>query len=101
MRIVSKPLPTGLSYILYDTKLTFNHDPFDIETSPIQHNFCGDLSYTVLFNHNMIGDNSNPMTYEASSFEIYSEDYSLLGTNSIKVQGYLTAYTGVTSEPLT
>ena len=70
---------------------------------PFMHSLCGDLSYIALFNDVAIDDLTDPMSYDMSDkeFGIYSEDFGLLGPNSIKIKGYLTSYNSVTSgEPI-
>ena len=95
------PLPAGKQYILHDYKIaggyTFTHDPFSIVTFPITHSMCGGLTYTATFNGSSITTSSklsNGMSYDTSSltFDIYSENFALLGDRTITVAAYLTNY---------
>lgn len=56
-------------------------------TTPITHTLCGSLSYTATFNTASIDPSTEPMSYDMSTrtFAIYSEDYALLGDNTIEV----------------
>ena len=95
------PLPAGKQYILHDYKAvggyTFTHDPFIIVTSPITHSMCGGLTYTATFNGSAISTTtkaSKVMAYDTSSltFDIYSENFALLGDRTFTVAAYLTNY---------
>ena len=95
------PLPVGEQYILHDFKVvggyTFFHDPFDIVTLPFQHDLCGGLTYTATFNGSPIDTTTKAatgMAYDTATqtFDIYSEDFALLGTRTITVAASLTTY---------
>ena len=54
------------SYDLYDfdpTGLQWIHDPFNVNTVPISHTLCGDLTYEATFMDNPIDTVSDPMKY--------------------------------------
>ena len=93
-------LPSGKKYALHDYKsaggYTFVHNAFDLVTSPITHSLCGSsLAYTAIFNNVVIDTSTKPpMAYDSATrtFDIYSEDFDLLGTRTIKVAAYLTSY---------
>jgi len=103
------PLPAGKQYILHDYKIaggyTFTHDPFTIVTSPITHTMCGGLTYTATFNGSPINTTtktSTGMAYNTTSltFEIYSENFGLLGDKTFTLAAYLTNYpVTVSSKP--
>ena len=64
----------------------FTYDAFQVQTQPIAHNLCGDLSYTASFNSVAIDATSTPMAHDAArTFAIYSEDFNLVGLNQIEV----------------
>lgn len=92
------PLPINEEYILFDYALaapyTFTHVPFTVTTYPFQHSFCGGLTYETTFNGAGIDGTSVPMAYTAltNTFEIYSEDYNLIGLRDITVSAELMAY---------
>ena len=95
------PLPVGEQYILHDFKAvggyTFTHTPFDIVTLPFQHSMCGGLTYTATFNGSPIDTTTKAavgMAYDTATqtFDIYSEDFALLGTRTITVAASLTTY---------
>ena len=76
---------------------TFTHTPFDIVTLPFQHTMCGGLTYEATFNGSPIDTTTKAtlaMAYDTATqiFDIYSEDFGLLGTRTITVMAYLTTY---------
>ena len=78
------------------------HDPFAIVTSPIIHSMCGSLTYAATFNGSVISSTtkaSKGMAYDTSSltFDIYSENFALLGDRTFTVAAYLTNYPVTTS----
>ena len=100
--INQKPLPASEQYILHDFKsvggYTFTHDAFEIVTSPFQHTLCGDLTYTATFDSQLIDTTTKPtigVSYDTSTlmFDIYLEDFSLLGDRTITVAAFLTDHT--------
>ena len=97
-------LPAGLEYDLYgfDDSLgfTFVHDPFSVSTSPlIGHTLCGDVLYNVWFEGDLITDSTRPLRYDTltQTFDIFSEDISLIGLRTFEVQGFFKDYLMVTS----
>ena len=101
------PLPVGEQYILHDFKAvggyTFTHDPFLIVTTPIpNHGLCGPLTYTATFEGATIDTTTKPpMAYDTATrtFDIYSEDFALLGDRTFTVAAYLTEYPTSTKSP--
>ena len=92
-------LPVDQTYVLHDFKsvggYTFTHLPFIFVTSPYEHDLCGGMTYTATFNSAAIDTTTKPpMAYDQSinTFEIYSEDFSLLGDRNITVASFLTQY---------
>ena len=64
------------------------------------HSLCGAIDYEVLFDGSQINETSMPLNYNAiapRTFELYEEDFSLLGLHTIAVRGYLREYTSVSS----
>jgi len=92
-------LPVDETYVLHDFKVsggyTFAHDAFNIVTQPFQHNLCGGLTYTATFNGQAINTTTKPpMAYDTATntFDIYSEDFILLGDRTITVAASMTDY---------
>ena len=58
------------------------------------HSLCGDIGYTALFMGQLIDLTTNPMKYDslAREFEIYTEDFSLVGMQSLTVRAFLIDY---------
>ena len=66
----------------------FIHDPFVIQTKPIDHDLCGTLTYTSTFMTDTI-TNLNPVTQRMSdavgynsislTHTVYSENFELIG----------------------
>lgn len=57
-------------------------------TSPVLHDLCGPVDYYAEFNGRPIDQySSDPISYDANTqtFEVYSEDWDLIGPNEIKV----------------
>jgi len=99
-------LPVGKQYYLHDFKAVggykFTHNAFEFVTSPISHSLCGGLTYTATFNGQAINTLTKPpMAYNTATrtFEIYSEDFSLLGDRTITLAAFLTNYP-ITKSPL-
>ena len=97
-------LPTGLEYDLYDfdesSGFTFIHDPFVVTTMPlVSHTLCGDVHYNVWFEGDLVTDSTRPLKYDTltRTFDLYSEDLSLIGFRSLEVQAFLKDYPQVTS----
>ena len=91
----------GEQYILHDYKVaggyTFVHDAFDIVTLPFQHTLCGDLTYAATFNGSPIDlttKASTGMAYDTATrtYDIYSEDFALIGDKTFTVEASLTTY---------
>ena len=94
-------LPVDLEYILFDFSVTvpyaFSHTPFEVITVPFQHSYCGGLAYIATFEGAPIDTISSLMTFDTgtNTFEIYSEDYALLGPTDITVDAHLTGYPSI------
>ena len=83
------------------------HDPVTVETVPISHSLCGEISYTSTFMTSPI-NGIDPMAdltqdavgYDPSTrtFTVYSEDFDLLGLQELTIQAYLVKYTQVVSD---
>ena len=58
------------------------------------------MDYQVLFEGQLIDEMSSPMRYDTltRTFEIYSEDFDLIGTRSIEVRGHFREYPTVMSD---
>ena len=69
------------NYALHETTLAWTHDAFVINTAPITHTLCGELSYEATFMNNPIDLDTNPMSYDSASrtYTFYTEDESLRG----------------------
>ena len=85
------------SYTLFSNSpngLAWSASPFEIETSPIAHSFCGDISYSASYSGASLSDSSSPITFLSSSLQlgIYSEDTALIGDQIITLNGWLTDY---------
>ena len=67
-----------------DAAKPFAHAPFIIETIPISHDFCGDLTLTPKFNGEEIGSDDSPLSYEETSdgtgFTVYTVDHNYFNT---------------------
>ena len=99
VRINKTPLPKDLVYALYTFKpapegYKFAHSPYSVTTSPIPHNYCGDVHYQVWLDSELLSISSLPMAYNTISrtFEIYSEDLDLVGEHSITIQAHFADY---------
>ena len=97
--IKASPFPVGpLEYTLYFGSLAspiqiLSHSPYTITTTPIVHTLCGDISYSATF-RGAIADSTTlpPVAYNNNSFQIYSEDFTLIGMQTITVSAKLTSY---------
>ena len=52
LQIDPVPMPTGLTYELYEFNITgfeWQHDPFVVTTQPITHPLCGNLVYDCIW----------------------------------------------------
>ena len=69
-------------------------------TLPNAHSFCGEVHYEVLFEGKFVQVNSSPMGYDSvtRTFEIYSEDFDLIGPRTIEVRGFLKDYPSMRAE---
>ena len=92
MQINKQALPVGHTYALWDfapapNGYKFTHDEFTVTTHPFDHALCGDVHYNVLFDGSPVTATSQPMSYDTLSrtFEIYSEDFNLVGLRDIEV----------------
>ena len=92
------PLPIGMQYELYDDEpnagYQFTHDPFTIKTLPFSHSLCGPIDHLVLFMGVQISPSAtatSPIKYDSltHTFELYSEDFDLIGNQPIEIQGFL------------
>jgi len=97
-------LPIGETYTLHAFETaggyTFTHNAFSVVTQPFQHSLCGLLTYTATFNGQAIDAITKPpMAYDTvtNTFDIYSEDRTLIGYQVITVAAYLSEYTLVKS----
>ena len=104
--ITTAALPTNLQYILHDFEATggdtFTHSAFSVVTAPFSHTLCGGLTYSATFNGATIGPGTKPpMAYDTATrtFNVYSEDFGLLGTKSITVTAQLTTYKSTATTP--
>lgn len=73
----------------------FTHDSFTVVTTPITHSLCGPISYTATFDSQAVDATTlPPVAYDETtrSFEIYSEDLSLIGLRDIEVSASLTNF---------
>jgi len=63
--------------VLDDAK-PFTYTPYVIETSPIYHDFCGDLTLTPKFNSVAIGSDDRPLSFDVTSnfFTVFTEDHN-------------------------
>ena len=92
-------LPAGLQYTLYDYEPSAGyrivHQPYYINTAPIEHELCGTLSYHAQFDGSEVNEKTSlPMTYYEGelTFEVYSEDFALAGGHKISLEAFLTKY---------
>ena len=82
----------NIEYYLHSYDLLgfqFVHDPFIINTVPISHNLCGQLTYESTFMTIPIDNSisvlseplSNPISYDKTMRQhtLYSEDFTLIG----------------------
>ena len=103
MTIDTTPLPTDYEYTLFDklaaVSISFTHSSFIVTTLPFQHTLCGALTYRATFEGDPLDMTTLPILYDSdlNTFEIYSEDYSLIGLRDITVEAYLTDYSQITS----
>ena len=59
------PIPTGLTYELYEFNITgfkWNHDPFVVKTGPIMHSLCGNLVYNCTWEGALINPAVAPLS---------------------------------------
>ena len=59
------PMPTGLTYELYEFNITgfkWNHDPFVVKTVPIMHSLCGNLVYNCTWEEALINPAVAPLS---------------------------------------
>ena len=95
VQIVSASLPSGVSYNLFFGDpldgYKFTHDPFTLSVS---HSLCGDIGYTSTFMSQPIDLTTTPMKYDSSTreFELYSEDTSLIGMQTLTLRAFLIDY---------
>ena len=97
--IKASPFPVGpLEYTLYFGSLAspiqiLSHSPYTVTTTPIAHTLCGAISYSATF-RGAIADSTTlpPVAYNNNSFQIYSEDFTLIGMQTITVSAKLTSY---------
>ena len=77
------------------------HDPFILDTVPIVHTLCGDLTYVATFMNNPIDTLSLPMIYDAATqqYSIYTEDVNLVGTHPYTIEAFLTDYPVTATAP--
>ena len=68
-------------------------------TTPLSHLMCGEVDYEVFFEGQSIDSASSPVSFDTSTrtFEIYSEDFNLVGLRTIEVKGFLRDYPVLTS----
>ena len=99
--ITTPPFPAGpFEYTLYFGSLAspiqiVSHSPFSVTTTPIDHTFCGTITYTATF-RGTVADSTTlpPVAYNSSinTFKMYSEDLKLIGTHMVTVSAKLTTY---------
>lgn len=104
VQINKEALPMGLTYALWDYEpvpdgFKFTHDPFTVSTQPFDHELCGEVRYKVYFEGRLLSKTSAPLSYDTLTrqFEIYSEDWNLIGFHSIEVEGYFVDHPAMTT----
>ena len=88
-------------YTLYSGSLdepeqVVTHEEFLVQTQPFQHSLCGKASCSATFEGQEVDENTPlpPVRYIPSTrtFEIYSEDFNLIGVRFAEIFGYLEEY---------
>ena len=77
--------------------------PYTVQTSPVEHELCGGITYVITFNGEPVFDspNSIPLQYitQGHSLLFFTDDPSLNGINTYTVTGYLSQYYDGTTVP--
>ena len=100
--IISSPNLTYQTYVLFDLEpngLLWTESPFTIDPDPLAATLCGNLSLTATFNGGVITSTSTPLSFDETTnqFALYSEDFTLLGTQVYSLQASLINYPSVES----
>lgn len=76
----------------------WTHDPFQIVTQPISHQFCGSLAYTATYLGQEINSQTMPMGYTSDTltFTFFSVD-NLQGLFEFTLQAHLKNFPAITS----
>ena len=64
LTIMTTPLQTDLSYILFQPAIQFRHEPFTVNSNQLILDLCGEISYIARFEGVTIGEVSMPMSYD-------------------------------------
>ena len=84
--------------------MQWNHAPFTVETYPLQHDQCGEITYEAFFNGQPValqidpntGDplNTSPLQYDPQTgvFTFFTDSPDLIGTHEYSIRAYLTKY---------
>ena len=91
-------------YIIYDydpspNGFKFTHDPYTVTTSPFAHSLCGNIHYNAYLEGQLLTASSSPMSYDTLNreFEIYSQNFNLIGYHTLEIQAYFEDYPVMTS----
>ena len=98
-----KIVPNDLFYMTYTlgsfapSGMEFEHNRFTVETYPVQHDLCGEITYEAFFNGQPVAGttlNTSPLQYDPSTgvFTFFTDSPNLIGTHEYTVRAYLTKY---------